>query len=370
LSKTTAIVVPYRFVPPINGGHKAAYGLCRFLAQEQRVLAYSTTDNERDKAPFDMRLLLPDNISKYFSPIAAWRIARSFQKEGVKRCITHQPFIALLLLPVCWILGVPLHIYAQNLEYSRFRTMGKPWWPVVFVIEWITFRLAQHIYFISPDEVAPGRRAFGIKAEKCSVLPYGTPHPFPPDDIKEDRQKVRQQHGYSEEEFLIIFFGPQTYQPNLEAVDLIIHHINPLLQERADFPYRFIICGGGLPKHYNQLKDYPNVDYLGFVEDIEAYVKASDIMINPVNSGGGVKTKLIEAIALNKTVVSSKTGALGVLPEACGPKLVRVADTDYPGYCEAIMELQGKAEVDTPASYYEQYYWGNIVKLIARTYSL
>jgi glycosyltransferase involved in cell wall biosynthesis len=358
----TAVVVPYHFVPPVNGGHKAAYGLCQFLSEKRRVIAYSTRDNQPESAPFELRRLLPASISKYFSPLAARSIYRSFKKEQVTLCITHQPFIALLMLPVCRLRGIPLHIYAQNLEYARFKTMGKKWWPLIFMIEWFTFRMADHLYFISPDEVAPGRRAFGLSAERCSILPYGTPHQAPPADTKVARQQVRAQHGFSEEEFLIIFFGPQTYQPNLEAVELIIQHINPLLREQVDFRYRFIICGGGLPAHYQQLEAYPEVSYLGFVQDIEAYVKASDMMINPVNSGGGVKTKLIEAIALSKTVVSSRTGALGVIPEACGPKLRIVEDEDYRAYCDEIIRLQASPTLPTPASFYEQYYWGNIVE--------
>ena len=294
--------------------------------------------------------------------LAKWY--RRFKVDEIQMCITHQPFIALALFPICWLMNIPLHIYAQNLEYERFKSMKKKWWPIVFMVEWISFKLAQHIYFISPDEIEPGKKIFGLKASKCSVLPYGTPHKAPPTDEKPIREAVRSRHGFSETEKLIIFFGPQSYQPNLEAVQLIVGQINPILNQKATFDYRFIICGGGLPVHLNQLKDYPNVEYLGFVEDIEAYVKASDLMINPILSGGGVKTKLIEAIALNKTVVSSKSGALGVTPEACGHKLITIDDHDYAAYADAIIKRLQEKDLPTPPSYYEEYYWGTIVKKV------
>jgi UDP-N-acetylglucosamine:LPS N-acetylglucosamine transferase len=357
-----AFVVPYRFVPPLNGGHKAAYGFSQFLSLQQEMIAYSTTDNNSELARFPMRLLLPASITKYFSLIAMIRLYQSFKKENIQHCITHQPFIAFLLFPICWLLSVPLSIYAQNLEYQRFKTMGKKWWSIVFLAEWISFKLANHIYFISPDEVSPASKIFRLNPEKCSILPFGTDYQSPPADVDEARRTIRQQHAYPEDEFIIIFFGPQSYQPNLEAVELIINEIEPLLRIQATFSYRFIICGGGLPKQYNRLEDYPNIDYLGFVQDIEAYVKASDIMINPVNSGGGVKTKLIESIALNKTVISSETGALGVNPEVCGAQLIRVDDFDYDAYVKAILALQSKTSVpDTPSSFYDYYFWGNIV---------
>ncbi len=356
-----AVVVPYRFVPPRNGGHKAAFGLCRFLAERTRLTAISTPGNEAADAPFELKSFLGKSVARYALPGGAWRIGRYFRGHQVTHCIAFQPFIALLLYIPCRWWGVQLSIYIQNLEYQRFRSMGKLWWPVVFAVEWVAFRLAGHLYFISPDEVAPGRQVFGLRPSKCSVLPYGTPHPQQP-GRQLARGRIRQIHGYAEEECLIIFFGPQTYQPNLEAVERIVQHIEPAFRQIANFPYRFLICGGGLPDAFQKLQAYERVEYLGYVEDIEAYVQAADLMVNPVNSGGGVKTKLVEAIALGTTVVSSYTGALGVVPEACGPKLIRVEDEDYGTFAEALQQAFLRGPCPTPPSFYQKYYWGNIVQ--------
>lgn len=359
-----AVVVPYRFVPPRNGGHKAAFGLCRFLAERSRLTAISTPDNADDKAPFQLKALLSSGLARYVLPGGAMRISRYFKANDVTQCIAFQPFIALLLYWPCKWQGVQLSIYIQNLEYQRFRSMGKAWWPLVFIAEWLAFRLAHHLYFISPDEVRPGQQVFGLSPKKCSVLPYGTPHPRQP-ERQSARDHIRQKKGYADDECLIIFFGPQTYQPNLEAVVRIIEHIEPAFRQMADFPYRFLICGGGLPARYDKLRAYQHVEYLGYVEDIEAYVQAADLMVNPVNSGGGVKTKLVEAIALGTTVVSSYTGALGVVPEACGPKLRRVADEDHKAFAETLMLCFRGGQIPTPATFYDTYYWGNIVQSVS-----
>jgi glycosyltransferase involved in cell wall biosynthesis len=360
-SSTIAVVVPYRFVPPLNGGHKAAFGLCAFLSQECPVIAISTSGNT--EAPFPIEPLLPGSVLRYISPRAAWRIWQCFRRERPRYCLAHQPFIALLLLPICFHLGIPLGIYVQNLEYQRFRSLGRWWWPVVLGLEWVVFRLARHLHFISPDEVQPARQVFSLPSGKCSVLPYGTPYAQQPPGREEARRRIRQHHGYGETECLIIFFGPQTYQPNLEAAERIISYIEPALKQLApNLDYRFIICGGGLPTRYQGLKNYERIEYLGYVQDIEAYVQASDLMINPVNSGGGVKTKLVEALALGTTVVSSRTGALGVWPEACGDKLIQVEDEDYQGFARALLNAYPKHNQPTPGVFYEHYYWGAIIK--------
>ncbi len=95
-----------------------------------------------------------------------------------------------------------------------------------------------------------------------------------------------------------------------------------MLLEQKDFRYKILVCGKGLPYFFNDLKDYAdkNIIYAGFVDDISAYFKAADIFLNPILSGGGVKTKAIEALAMNCTVISTELGAMGIEKKVCGRK--------------------------------------------------
>ncbi|HKB44226.1 MAG TPA: glycosyltransferase family 4 protein [Chitinophagaceae bacterium] len=87
------------------------------------------------------------------------------------------------------------------------------------------------------------------------------------------------------------------------------------------------------------------------------------IFLNPVQSGGGIKTKMVEAIAFGTTVITTETGAAGIQKNICGNKLIIVPDNDWNAFAAAIVDNADKNEI-TPASYYEHYYWGNIVKKI------
>lgn len=358
------MIVPYRFIPPTNGGHKAAFGFCDFVSRERDLICISTNNNDLGGTPFQVAPLFRDVKSKYLNPVVAWRIWRFFRREKITHCITHQPFIALLLLPVFWISGVHLMVYVQNIEFQRFRTLGKWWWRLLFLFERLVYRRADHLFFISPDDLPPAIELFGLKSERCSVVPYGTYLQAAPEGGDEARRRAIDRHGWGEDDFLIIFFGPQTYRPNLEAVERIIYKIEPPLREKADFNYRFLICGGGMPSSLRPPIEAGEgrVIYLGFVEDIESYILASDVMINPVNTGGGVKTKIIEAIALGKTVVSSATGALGVDKSACAGKLIEVGDESYEAFADELVKLQKTPSPPTPPSFYHTYYWGEAVK--------
>lgn len=359
-----AVIIPYYFVPPRNGGHHAAFGFCDALAKERDIVVVSTTNNQTTPLPFRLEQLFADRFFKYFSPVVAWRLWRFLKKEKIKSCVIQQPFIGLITLPVCRILRIRFIVYIHNIEFQRFKTIGKWWWRILYFIEWFIYRAADHLFFISPDDLEEATPIFRLSPKKSTVIPYGTRLKAAPDDQKEARRMVLQKHQFTENEFLILFFGPQSYHPNLEAVERIIHKINPILLEKAKFQYRILICGGGLPKHYNNLKEYKEqrIDYLGFVEDINAYIKAADVVINPITSGGGVKTKIIEAIALGITVVSTRTGAKGVVTEACGEKLLIVEDTDNESFASALIQLQSRNKSQTPRQFYKTYHWSELIQ--------
>ena len=113
----------------------------------------------------------------------------------------------------------------------------------------------------------------------------------------------------------------------------------------------------------NSLKSYAgkNIIYAGFVNDIETYFKGADIFLNPVQSGGGVKTKMVEAIAFGTTVVATETGALGVNRTVCGNKLIVTSGNDWNGFAGSIISKADKMTI-TPREYYEYYSWENVIK--------
>jgi hypothetical protein len=55
--------------------------------------------------------------------------------------------------------------------------------------------------------------------------------------------------------------------------------------------------------------------------DINEYIDGCDVMINPILSGGGVKTKAIDTLARSQTVISTQTGAEGIDAKVCGNNL-------------------------------------------------
>jgi glycosyltransferase involved in cell wall biosynthesis len=91
------------------------------------------------------------------------------------------------------------------------------------------------------------------------------------------------------------------------------------------------------------------------------YFKAADIFLNPVQSGGGIKTKMVEAIGFGTTVIATAAGAKGIDKAVCGDKLIIVADSNWKEFADAVISIPDTT-IRTQADFYDIYFWGNIIQ--------
>jgi glycosyltransferase involved in cell wall biosynthesis len=211
-------------------------------------------------------------------------------------------------------------------------------------------------------------KKMSVKKDCCVIVPYGINEQSSPSDKFSFKQEICKKHNLNPTLPLLFFNGLLDYKPNLEALDVIIEKIHPILLSK-EFKCNLLIAGKRLPSTYNELKDYnkENIYYAGFVDDINAYTKAADILLNPVLTGGGVKTKMIEAIALNTKVVATNTGAIGVDITDCGGILFVVEDNNWEEFAEKVIIASSGSSTPTPTSFYRRYHWKEIVNELIST---
>jgi len=70
---------------------------------------------------------------------------------------------------------------------------------------------------------------------------------------------------------------------------------------------KFLIVGDNPPLEFKHEK----ILFTGLVDKIEDYINVSDVVICPILSGGGTRLKILEALACEKFVISTKVGAEG-----------------------------------------------------------
>ena len=220
-------------------------------------------------------------------------------------------------------------------------------------------------FFITPEDKNFAVKEWEVPQQKCIDVPFGIETREYPKDKVQCREILRQKHAIGKEETIILFNGVLSYKPNLDALTVILDQINPMLLSHPNFKYKILICGKGLPSELDELKKYreKNIIYAGFVDNIDIYFKGADLFMNPVQSGGGVKTKMVEAIGFGTTVISTVAGATGIDRELCGNKLVVVDNDEWEGFAKVVIRKANIREA-TPEKYYDYYNWENNVRLL------
>jgi len=109
----------------------------------------------------------------------------------------------------------------------------------------------------------------------------------------------------------LLFLGSYDYLPNINAANFLVEKVWPRIYQQMPNA-RLTIAGRESQNIRSYTKRVPGVEFAGFVEDLDALYRRSKIICCPVFSGGGTRTKLIEAAAYGKPIVASRIGAEGL----------------------------------------------------------
>ncbi|MDX1937401.1 MAG: glycosyltransferase [Flavihumibacter sp.] len=358
-------LVPYTIFPAKVGGQKGIALFTEYLAKEAPVVMVTVKSNSPSFASgYKMYNCIGNGAFRYINLFLFFTLRRIIKKEGATHLIIEHPYWGWLGILLKWFAGVQLAVHSHNIESTRWKSLGKWWWKILWRYEKATHAAAQYNFFIHDDDRNYAITQFQLNAAKCITVTYGIDWSETPSATERQycRQQLQQQHGIATNEKILLFNGALDYAPNLQAVKTIINSINPLLLQTG-FAYRIIICGRGLPAAMNSLKDYAdkNIVFAGFVDDITVYFKGADIFINPVIEGGGIKTKLVEALGYGTAAVSTTNGAIGVNKDDAGDLLTIVADDDWPAFVEAV--IKNKPAI-LPDHFFKKFYWGHIAKTV------
>jgi len=114
-----------------------------------------------------------------------------------------------------------------------------------------------------------------------------------------------------EEEECLVFTGSMDWQPNEDAVVYFCDQILPLIQ--AELPeIKFLIVGSNPGDRVLRLGEIPGVTVTGWVEDVRPYISDAGVFIVPLRIGGGTRLKILQALAMEKAVVSTNIGCEGL----------------------------------------------------------
>ncbi len=168
----------------------------------------------------------------------------------------------------------------------------------------------------------------------------------------------------------LVFTGTMDFRPNVDAVLWFAREVLPLI--RAEIPDIHLDIVGQRPhRRLDPLRGNPAVTLTGWVEDVRPYIARAEVYVAPLRMGGGTRLKLLEAMAMEKAVVSTRLGAEGY-PVTDGDELV-LADTPT-DFAEAVVSLlrspgRRAALGRTASSFVKQGYdWRAIIPHVEEVY--
>jgi len=160
----------------------------------------------------------------------------------------------------------------------------------------------------------------------------------------------------------LVFTGSMDYEPNVDAARFFVEAIWPAIRREAP-DVEAIFVGHRPTDDVQALGRTPGITITGSVPDVRPYLRDATAVIVPIRIGEGTRLKILEAMSMRKPVVSTKTGAEGLLVQD-GEHLCLARDADQ--FSARVLKLLAdpeEAERIAAAGHrvvHERYAWGAI----------
>ncbi len=109
----------------------------------------------------------------------------------------------------------------------------------------------------------------------------------------------------------IFYIGALDWAPNQEGLIWFIRNIwHKLILKHPEL--KFDIAGRNAPDWFVKTLNEPNVVFRGEISDAYDFISKHAIMLVPLLSGSGMRIKIVEGLALGKTIVTTSIGTEGI----------------------------------------------------------
>ncbi len=325
--------------PPNDGGayslYNSALGLLRTDKVKLKVLALKQRKNRDDEALIpthfreqtQLEFVEIDNRLKPFKAIqslfqsSSYFADRFYSTEFEKKLIEviqnqsfdiiqlEHSYLAVYLPSLKKHFSGKIILRAQNVEFKLWENYilsSKLIFPIKFYLKVMTKRLAKleanllneidGLICLSEED----KNSFLEMNNRitCKVIPIGF-----------DEERLPSTYCVPNTPS-IYHLGSMDWRPNLQGIDWFLKSVLPELRKSKQ-KITIHLAGKNMPNHLKNLSE-PEIVVDGEIPDSIDYQKDKSILIVPLLSGGGIRVKIIEALALGKVIVSTSKGAEGL----------------------------------------------------------
>lgn len=137
----------------------------------------------------------------------------------------------------------------------------------------------------------------------------------------------RQNDDIEEEPNTLFHIGSMDWRPNEEGIRWFLSDVWPLVHSQLPKLHLYL-AGRKMPQDLMQM-EMEGVTVVGEVEDAYSFMASKQINIVPLLSGSGIRVKIIEAMSMGKTVISTSVGHCGIETEGDSNLLTANTPRDF-----------------------------------------
>lgn len=233
-----------------------------------------------------------DPISNLFPLDVFMTSFRNIRKASYDLVVFSHPYQSLPLLLLSKAHGLPVVYDCHGIEL----VLSRDWY--VFFIEKSCMMLSDFIIVMSEADKKDVQRLYGVKENRIFIIPPPKLNdPCSEGERRRARESLAKMFGKDlMYRSIVIFHGSLDYEPNYEALNIILNHIAPEVSEAV-----FVIIGKSPPFKGRR----GNVIFTGQVDDIRRFLCAADIAIVPLVRVTGVNFKVLDYIKLGIPMIIS-----------------------------------------------------------------
>lgn len=244
------------------------------------------------------------------------------------------------------ILGIRIVYDTNTIDFEQARMLHgikKLYYSIFgFITDIISYISARIITFVSIRDRDIFFKYFRKKA--CFIVPVHINEEYIKPRQYMDKSMLRKEMNIPDR-FTCLFVGSYKNIQNKLAIDFLVDKVVDKVKD-----VNFIFLGSDIPCKIN------NIICPGYVHEIDDYFYASDLLVNPVLAGSGIKTKNLDALFHGIPVLTTYVGAQGI--EDLIEKGIYICDLDK--FTEKICDIKNNID----------YYMQNINNNILNNYGI
>ncbi len=324
--KMVLIISPFLPYPPKDGGKLKMYNSIRFLSRDYDVILLSFIEDEIEKKYIPhLRFFckevftvirrpsqvskeenkpLPEVVKAFYSNQFRIKLQEILKTYPVDVVQTEYTFMAHYTMDIN---NIPKILVEHDTSlFSLFGSYEKPVECGYFrwIDNWLRKVRFHKEAYSKFDKVIvftdkEGKRVMNLSKEtNTSVMP-----------IELDMSAYN--FDTTEKAIDIIFIGYMGHYPNIDGIFYFCNKIFPLIQNKIP-ETSLSILGTDTGDRLSALADRKNINVIGEVADIKPFLAKSRVFVVPLRLGGGLKVKILEAMAMGLAVVATPCAVSGI----------------------------------------------------------